>query len=134
MKKITIKHLAALLFMLMTAASASAQNEAYAVYTNDGTLTFYYDNQISSRPGSKYGLNSDFDFGPGWSHLCCDIKKVVFKPSFADARPTSTSSWFAIPVGYGIAIGNHRGHRVSEHVGSDRHELYVQRLQTPDQS
>ena len=97
MKKITIKHLAALLFMLMAAASASAQKKAYAVYTsNDNTLTFYYDNQMSSRPGSKYGLDYEFDT-PQWYDYYCAIKKAVFTPSFADARPTRTSYWFAIP-------------------------------------
>ena len=50
---------------LLVAASAKAQ-EAYAVFTDDGTLTFYYDKQKSSRSGTKYGMNSDGLSKPGW--------------------------------------------------------------------
>ena len=42
---------------MMCALGASAQ-EAYAVYTSDNTtLTFYYDNDRSSRTGTTYDLN-----------------------------------------------------------------------------
>ncbi len=65
--------------------------KGYAVY-NEGVLTFYYDNQIASRTGNPYFLN---DYGqPGWYEHRADIEKVVFDPSFADARPTTTASWF----------------------------------------
>ena len=78
---------------LMTSAKAMAQ-EAYAVYTDDGTLTFYYDNQKSTREGTAYELNTSY-VSPGWyTDHAADIKKAVFTPSFADARPTSTLRWF----------------------------------------
>ena len=68
--------------------------EAYAVY-NDGTLTFYYDDQRSSWTGTTYGMN-DIGSYPGWySEHRNDIKKVVFNSSFQNARPVSTSYWFA---------------------------------------
>jgi len=73
----------------------SETDEAYAVYTTDGTLTFYYDKQKISRNGTKYELNTDTNT-PGWyTEHYKDIKKVVFSFSFSEARPTSTYSWFA---------------------------------------
>ena len=71
--------------------------EAYACYTpGNTTLTFYFDTQRSSRPGSTYDLNEG-DNQPGW---CADgfntsVTRVVFDPSFADARPESTAEWFS---------------------------------------
>ena len=80
---------------LLVAASAKAQ-EAYAVFTDDGTLTFYYDKQKSSRSGTKYGMNDVYS-EPGWySEQRQSIKKVIFDPSFVGARPKSTYRWFAI--------------------------------------
>ena len=80
MKKTTIKHLVALLFMLMAAASASAQKEAYAVYTsNDSILAFYYDDQISSRQGEKYYLNTG-DSKPDWSFVIPLRKEGGLRP------------------------------------------------------
>jgi surface protein len=81
----------------MSALGANAA-EAYACYTPDNTtLTFYHDNYRSSRmkTGTTYDLNTGNDT-PIW---CTDgtmgnVTKVVFSPSFADARPTSTFAWF----------------------------------------
>ena len=69
--------------------------ESYACYTtaNNGTLTFYFDTQRSSRTGTTYDLNTGDDV-PGWYSLHEDIHHVIFDPSFADARPTSTYFWF----------------------------------------
>ena len=70
---------------------------AYACYTSSNTtLTFYYDNQRSSRTGTTYGLNTDNN-KPGWytDDTYNNVTKVVFDPSFADARPTSTYWWFS---------------------------------------
>lgn len=69
-------------------------SEPYVVY-NNGTLTFYYDNQRSSRTGTTYDLNEGNE-RPGWSEYsqAHTITKAVFDASFADARPTSTCSWF----------------------------------------
>ena len=75
--------------------------EAYACYSQK-TLTFYYDNQRSSRPGTTYDLNTGSnepiwllpitDSGP--ESICDYVTRVVFDPSFAGARPTTTYDWF----------------------------------------
>ena len=72
--------------------------EAYACYTSENTtLTFYYDTQRDSRPGTTYDLNTGTD-KPGWSidkdGTYKNVTKVVFDSSFADARPTTTYDWF----------------------------------------
>ncbi len=65
--------------------------EAYACYTpSNTTLTFYYDTQRSSRTGTTFDLNTG-DNVVGWE---TNVTKVVFDPSFASARPTSTYGWF----------------------------------------
>ena len=70
--------------------------EPYVAYNNSGTLTFYYDSQRSSR-GRTFDLNEG-ETMPEYSNYFYDIvevvTKVVFDPSFADARPTSTFAWF----------------------------------------
>ena len=84
-----------LLAAMMCALGASAQ-EAYAVYTSDNTtLSFYYDNDRSSRTGTTYDLNEGAT-DTGWDTDGTDVNvtKVVFDPSFADARPTTTYGWF----------------------------------------
>ena len=70
--------------------------EAYACYTESNTtLTFYYDFQRSSRPGTTYDLNEDgSDTGWDTDGTKDRVSKVVFDPSFADARPTTTYDWF----------------------------------------
>ena len=70
--------------------------EAYACYTpSNTTLTFYYDNQRSSRTGTTYDLNTG-DNDPGWDTdgTNANVTRVVFDPSFANARPTTTYDWF----------------------------------------
>ena len=74
----------------------TAKPEAYACYTESNTtLTFYYDGQRSSRTGTTYDLNTD-DNITGWESddTNASVTKVVFDPSFAGARPTSTCGWF----------------------------------------
>ena len=70
--------------------------EAYACYTpSNTTLTFYYDNQRSSRTGTTYNLNTDaHDTGWDTDGTKSNVTKVVFDPSFAGARPTTTYDWF----------------------------------------
>ena len=78
-----------------TAAGAQPWTSlAYACY-DDGTLTFYYDNYRSSREGTTYDLNAGSN-EPDWytDNTYKNVTKVVFDPSFADARPTSTFYWF----------------------------------------
>lgn len=64
----------------------------YVVY-HDGTLTFYYDDQRSSREGTTYDLNKGEE-KPGWYENRSGVTKAVFDTSFASARPVVTSFWF----------------------------------------
>ena len=70
--------------------------EAYACYTpSNTTLTFYYDNQRSTRTGTTYDLNTgNNDAGWDADGTKSNVTKVVFDPSFAGARPTTTCDWF----------------------------------------
>ena len=91
MKNSLLFRLVVLVTAMMCALGASAQ-EAYAVYTADNTtLSFYYDNDRSSRTGTTYDLNNG-PVDPGWvtDFTNLNVKQVVFDPSFAGARPTST--------------------------------------------
>ena len=95
MKKALLFRLAVLVTAMMCALGAAAA-EAYACYTSSNTtLTFYYDNLRSSRTGTTYDLNTGAN-DPGWKTdgTVTNVTKVVFAPSFADARPTSTYYWF----------------------------------------
>ena len=68
----------------------------YACYTaEDATLTFYYDNRRGPRPGKTYDLNTDNN-ETAWraDGASASVTKVVFDPSFAEARPTTTYGWF----------------------------------------
>ena len=70
--------------------------EPYACYTpSNTTLTFYYDNQRSSRTGTTYDLNTGSN-DAGWDTdgTKSNVTKVVFDPSFTGARPTTTYDWF----------------------------------------
>ena len=70
--------------------------EGYACYTpSNTTLTFYYDAKRSSRSGTTYDLNTGDD-SPGWysDNTKNNVTTVVFDPSFADAKPTTTCAWF----------------------------------------
>ena len=74
----------------------TAATEAYACYTSSNTtLTFYYDSQRSSRTGTTYDLNTD-DNDTDWDTdgTNANVTKMVFDPSFAGARPTTTYDWF----------------------------------------
>ena len=58
------------------------------------TLTFYYDDKMDARSGTKYTLNKSES--PAWytDGLYADVNYVVFDESFAEARPASTFEWF----------------------------------------
>ena len=69
--------------------------EAYAAFSNDNTtLTFYYDNQKSSRNGMDIGpFESKKD--RGWHEYCNEITTVVFDASFTQKTDlVSTAYWF----------------------------------------
>ena len=70
----------------------SAYRDEYAVY-NDGTLTFYYDVDRLTRAGKAYLLSADRLWGKDGNNK--NVTTVSFDPSFAEARPTSTASWFS---------------------------------------
>ena len=70
--------------------------EAYACYTpSNTTLTFYYDRLRLGRTGTTYHLNYG-NYQPDWviNSSYANVTRVVFDSSFADARPTTTYSWF----------------------------------------
>ena len=79
--------------------------EPYAVL-NDGTLTFYYDNNKNSRTGTKYDVDKyynseDVHFGlsdkyglPAWNENKASITKIDFDSSFYNYHPESTANWF----------------------------------------
>ena len=94
--KALLLRLVVLVTAVMCALGAAAA-EAYANYTpSNKTLTFYYDNQRSSRPGETFDLNTGSN-SPAWHYadLIENVRKVVFHSSFASARPASTCRWFA---------------------------------------
>ena len=69
--------------------------QAYVHKSQDNhTLTFYFDNQRDMRTGTIYDLNEG-SAAPAWSSgINGQVKTVVFDPSFANARPTTTFRWF----------------------------------------
>ncbi len=95
MKKALLFRLAVLLAAMMCALGAAAA-EAYANYTpSNTTLTFYYDDLRSTRPGTTYDLNTG-NYSPGWytDGTYSNVSEVKFDPSFTNARPTTCHSWF----------------------------------------
>ena len=94
-KKNLLLRLVVLVTAMMCTLGAAAA-EAYACYTSsNATLTFYYDSQRSSRTGTTYDLNTgDSDTGWDTDGTNASVTKVVFDPSFASARPTTTCDWF----------------------------------------
>jgi surface protein len=80
-----------ILFLLLTMAACIAAwaAEPYVVYTPDNsTLTFYY----GTKPSGAYSLNAGQTY-PEWFYDNPNVTQVVFDPSFAQARPTSTAYW-----------------------------------------
>jgi surface protein len=79
----------------MCTISALAQ-EAYAVFTPDNTtLTFYYDTQRSSRPGTSFDITEENAY-PSWAFDsdALSATQAVFDASFTGFRPTNTVYWF----------------------------------------
>ena len=60
----------------------------------DGTMTFYYDTRKDKRSGTIYDVPSTGD--PKWAvkSIAETVRTVVFDPSFATVRPTTTQLWF----------------------------------------
>ena len=75
----------------------SEKTAAYVCYNEwNMTLTFYYDNQRSTRTGRTYLLNTG-NARPEWlsDETSFSVTRVVFDPSFAAFRPTTTYCWFS---------------------------------------
>jgi len=90
--------------LLLLPQSAQAQEkEAYVVKSSDQkTLTFYYDDQKTSRTGTVWGIeetkkDDDVVF-PAWSGTNStsesDVTTAVFDDSFKNFLPKTTNSWF----------------------------------------
>lgn len=73
----------------LTGESLEPEAEPYAVFDDEGTLTFYYDGNKNCRDGKVFEMPS---MSPDWSFE--NITHVDFDSSFADFRPTSTYCWF----------------------------------------
>ncbi len=82
-----------ILLTLATSARALAEDdrEAYAVLDN-GTLTFYCDNQKATHSGAM-PLNEG-NAVPDWHNYADEITTVEFSESFQYARPKTCSFWF----------------------------------------
>ncbi|MBO4850843.1 MAG: BspA family leucine-rich repeat surface protein [Prevotella sp.] len=64
----------------------------YLAVSEDGkTATFYLDDKKSERTGTVIGLDAYEGLD---TSVAAGVTNVVFDPSFADARPTSTYKWF----------------------------------------
>ncbi len=90
-----VKKFFLLISVLLASLYMQAQEQCgYAVFdSSTSTLTFKYGTPPS---GDNVYLtdNEDWYYHHGWSKDLQQIKKVVFDPSFANARPASTYGWF----------------------------------------
>ena len=78
---------------LMCSIGAKAQ-EAYTVFTEaDSTLKFFCDELRGTYSGTTYDLNTGANT-PDWFENRYNVSRVIFDPSFAAARLTSTYLWF----------------------------------------
>ena len=77
----------------MMACTAAWAGIAYATYTG-GTLTFRYDANLNSVPSGCFPI--DNVAAPNWysTGVSQSVTKVVFDPSFVQARPQTTRYWF----------------------------------------
>ena len=110
MRKQLLKHccavfLAGFIALLLLPQAAQAQSkEAYVVKSSDKkTLTFYYDDQKSSRTGSNvWGIEETkkvyLSTYPAWSGTWdtpeSKVTTAVFDASFKNYLPQSTEIWF----------------------------------------
>ncbi len=77
----------------MMACTAAWAGVAYAEYSN-GTLTFRYDANLNSVPPGCFAI--DNVVAPDWNIMDLEksVTKVLFDPSFVQARPKTTRYWF----------------------------------------
>ena len=83
-------------FTVLVQLEKPQEPEPYAVLSQNNTvLTFYYDNLRDGRQGTIYNLEQwEGGYYQPWFAEPSSIRTVVFDDSFADARPTTTESWF----------------------------------------
>lgn len=101
MKKILLTILCTLLSTMSWAQSTAAGDsatvaEAYAVLdpASGTTITFYYDDQKTTRGGMSVGP-FDYSTARAWDNASGNITSVVFDDSFANCTTlTSTAFWF----------------------------------------
>ena len=70
-----------------------AENQAYAVLDDNGLLTFYYDENKSSRTGSKFNLPWSGE-PEWWNYYRNSITTVTFDESFSSYRLESAANMF----------------------------------------
>ena len=95
MHGLAIKLMLLMVFLLgIGTSNALAEKKPYAVFDDaTKTLTFKYEEK-ETLGTNEYELNRGTSF-PAWCDLHkSEITKVVFAPSFAEARPTTCAYWF----------------------------------------
>ena len=95
MHGLAIKLMFLMAFLLgIGTSNALAEKKPYAVFDDaTKTLTFKYEEK-KTLGTNEYELNRGTSF-PAWCDLHkSEITKVVFAPSFAEARPTTCAYWF----------------------------------------
>ena len=95
MHGLAIKLMLLVVFLLgIGTSNALAEKKPYAVFDDaTKTLTFKYEEK-ETLGTNEYELNGGTNF-PAWCDLHkSEITKVVFAPSFAEARPTTCAYWF----------------------------------------
>ena len=95
MHGLAIKLMLLMVFLLgIGTSNALAEKKPYAVFDDaTKTLTFKYEEK-ETLGTNEYELNRGMSF-PAWCDLHkSEITKVVFAPSFAEARPTTCAYWF----------------------------------------
>ena len=95
MHGLAIKLMLLVVFLLgIGTSNALAEKKPYAVFDDaTKTLTFKYEEK-ETLGTNEYELNRGTNF-PAWCDLHkSEITKVVFAPSFAEARPTTCAYWF----------------------------------------
>ena len=82
------------LFCIMLLACLCASAASPYCVLSDNTMTFYYDENMSSHTtGTNYDLVYSGHY-PKWTAKASLVRTVVFDSSFADALPTDGSYWF----------------------------------------
>ena len=127
-----------ILLSMLPFGKAAAQ-EAYAHYDNNGTFTFYYDNNRSSRSGVTFDLNDEDNYCPLWRQIGYEdvyqgVTHVVFDASFADARPTTTCLWFDTMINLTSITGMAEYLNTSEVTSMQSMFAYCDKLTTIDVS